>query len=168
MCGVWAITALILSFAVVVWLVAVLLHVINQRQSSTVRRISDSLDRTVDNCIDFNSQVRLLGSERDAAQACMFLFFNLDSSGRLRFIYNASRCSVNINNVVRIYFVPLYTILSSDDDYNGGYHFAHYDDDQKKMLSEIRNSFEKHMSRPPLIDYLDVIMRELCRCALKI
>lgn len=63
MCGVWAITALILSFAVVVWLVAVLLYLINQRQSSTVKRINDSLDRTVDNCIDFNKQIRLLDSQ---------------------------------------------------------------------------------------------------------
>ena len=61
--GIWAITVLILSFAVLAWLVAALLHLTNQRQSSTVKRINDSLDRTVDNCIDFNKQVRLLNSQ---------------------------------------------------------------------------------------------------------
>ena len=63
MCEIWGITIWILSLAVIIWLVAALLHVINQRQSSTVKRINDSLDRTVDNCIDFNDQVRLLNSQ---------------------------------------------------------------------------------------------------------
>ena len=61
--GIWSITVLILSFAVLAWLVAALLYLINQRQSSTVERIKDSLGRTTDNCIDFNKQLRLLNSQ---------------------------------------------------------------------------------------------------------
>ena len=63
MCEIWGIAIWILSLAVIIWLVTALLYVINQRQSSTVKRINDSLDRTVDNCIDFNEQVRLLESQ---------------------------------------------------------------------------------------------------------
>lgn len=63
MCGVWAITVFNLSLVVLVWLVVALLYLINQRQSSKVKRINDNLDRTVDNCIDFNKQLRLLNSQ---------------------------------------------------------------------------------------------------------
>jgi hypothetical protein len=59
--GIWAITVLILSFAVLAWLVAALLVI--RRDSLKIKRINDSLDRTVDNCIDFNKQVRLLNSQ---------------------------------------------------------------------------------------------------------
>lgn len=63
MCEIWGFTIWILSLAVMILLVTELLYLINQRQSSTVKRINDSLDRTVDNCIDFNEQVRLLESQ---------------------------------------------------------------------------------------------------------
>ena len=64
MCEILGNVIWILSVAVLIPLVACWLRLINQRQLSAIKRINDSLDRTVDNCIDFNDQVRLLNKKR--------------------------------------------------------------------------------------------------------
>lgn len=102
-----------------------------------------------------------LMNDKEAANTIMFLFLQLDCYEREYFLCGLDQREDFIFNSIKYYFDPIHIILTEDEDYQGSYHWAEYDDDQKNKLKKICDLFVTYFCKNEGNDYLDQIIFDL-------
>lgn len=98
--------------------------------------------------------------DKDAANTIMFLFFQLDCAEREYFLNGLNQREYFIFNATKYFFGLIHEILKSED-YQGTYHWAEYENEQKIRLKRIIDLFVDYFCKNEGNDHLDQIIFEL-------